>query len=214
MKRIAILEDHEILRNLTCEYLLTKIQAKIDTFSNSKDLIAAIDDNVEYDILIIDLALEDGENFAIFDKKKTIINCKYIVHTSNKDTGIINYCMELGAEAIVSKSSNEEELLNAINSVIDNVNYYCPIIKTILKNARSDFYSSEAPERELSKREREILNLVWNNYSTKEIAKTLYISHYTVETHRKSIMKKFGSNSLVETLRIGLKKGYIDTLMN
>lgn len=80
-----------------------------------------------------------------------------------------------------------------------------------MNNSKRSIYNLDDPEKALSVREREVLKLMWENQSSEEISSALSISYHTVETHRKSIKKKLGGNSLIETLRIALDKGYIDS---
>lgn len=212
MKQIALLEDHEILRNLTANYILSKIESNIDSYNNSNSLLERIKSGKVYDYLIVDLQLDFGDGFEILDTQKLVSGGpKIIIHTSNKDAGVIKHCIELGANAIVSKSSNEQELLNAIIVLENSKSFYCPKITSILNNSKRSIYDLDEPEKALSIREREVLKLMWENLSSEEISSNLSISYYTVETHRKSIKKKLGGNSLIETLRIALDKGYIDS---
>ena len=212
MKQIALLEDHEILRNLTTNYILSKIESHVDSYNNSSSLLERIKSGKVYDYLIVDLQLDFGDGFEILDTQKLVSGGpKIIIHTSNKDTGVIKHCIELGADAIVSKSSNEEELLNAIIVLENSKTFYCPKITSILNNSKRSIYDLDEPDKALSIREREVLKLMWENQSSEEISTSLSISYYTVETHRKSIKKKLGGNSLIETLRIALDKGYIDS---
>lgn len=212
MKQIALLEDHEILRNLTTNYILSKIESHVDSYNNSNSLLERIKSGKVYDYLIVDLQLDFGDGFEILDTQKLVSGGpKIIIHTSNKDAGVIKHCMELGADAIVSKSSNEQELLNAIIVLENSKTFYCPKITSILNNSKRSIYDQDEPEKALSIREREVLKLMWENQSSEELSTSLSISYYTVETHRKSIKKKLGGNSLIETLRIALDKGYIDS---
>ncbi|MCA9749115.1 MAG: response regulator transcription factor [Romboutsia sp.] len=200
------------MRNLTTNYILSKIESNIDSYNNSNSLLERIKSGKEYDFLIVDLQLDFGDGFEILDSQKSLVNkSKIIIHTSNKDAGVIKHCIELGANAIVSKSSNEQELLNSIIVLENETTYYCPKITSILNNSRRSIYDLDEPEKALSIREREVLKLMWENRSSEEISSLLSISYYTVETHRKSIKKKLGGNSLIETLRIALDKGYIDS---
>lgn len=115
MKQIALIEDHEILRNFTTSYLLSKIESEIDTYYSSDDLLERINGGKVYDYLIVDLLLDFGGGFEILDNHKSFVGApKVIIHTSNKDSGVIKHCITLGAHAIVSKSSSEQELLNAL----------------------------------------------------------------------------------------------------
>lgn len=212
MKQIALLEDHEILRNLTTSFLKAKTESEIHTYSNSNELIQKINNGTSYDYLIIDLSLEFGDGFEVLDKHKSFESkSKIIIHTSNKDAGVLKHCIELGANALVSKTSNELELLNAINNLENQDSYYCPKVTAILNNSKRSIYELDEPEKALTTREREVLKLMWENHSTDEISEILSISFFTVESHRKAIKKKLGGNSLIETLRIALDKGYIDS---
>lgn len=212
MIRIALLEDHEILRNLTAKFLESNLVSNVELYSDSNMLISKIKEDNNYDIVIIDLKLDFGDGFQLLDEKNSFpINLKTIIHTSNKDVGIIRHCIKLGTDSIVSKSSNENELINAIESVNKNKKYLCPIITSILNNANRNIYQLDNKNNTLTKREREVLNLIWQNKSTTEISEELFIAYYTVESYRKAIKRKLGANTLIETLRKGLELGYITT---
>lgn len=215
MKKIALLEDHEILRNLTSSFLEEELNVNVEPFMKSHLLLEQLNNGIQFDLLIIDLSLEFGDGFEILDNIKSLsIKPKVIVHTSNKDAGIIKHCIELKANGVVSKSSSELELLNAIEALKTKSSYYCPKITSILNNSKRSIYNIDPTESELTKREREVIKLMWNGNSSEEISELLSISYYTVESHRKSIKKKLGGQTLIETLRIALEKGYIDSFTN
>jgi DNA-binding NarL/FixJ family response regulator len=110
-----------------------------------------------------------------------------------------------GASGYVLKRSAASELLTAVYKVLDNNVYLTPLIRSA---AVDDFFKAPSEQGPLlSKRQREVLQLVAEGHSAKEIAKTLRISSKTVEFHKGLIMKKLDLHSTAELTRYAIENG-------
>jgi DNA-binding NarL/FixJ family response regulator len=91
-----------------------------------------------------------------------------------------------GASGYLLKSAGKEEIEQAINDVLQGKMYFSPEINTIIPDTPAD---DEVPT--LTRREKEILKMIANGLTNNEIAQQIFISPYTVDTHRKNLLSKF-----------------------
>lgn len=212
MKKILILDDHGVILNLVGKYLEENLKAEVVKVKSIEEF-NKINDNI--DVYIIDLSLTNGSGFDVLDILSKKKEDKVIVYTSNTDSGIIRHLFNLNyVKGIVNKASDESELVNAVNAVATGSEYLCKKSSQILNNTTKSFYDLEDEIKELTTREREVLNLIWDNLSSNEISEKLFISVHTVEHHRRNIKKKLGADSIISIIKTSLNKGYINTLTN
>jgi len=212
MKKILILDDHGVILNLVGKYLEENLKTEVVKVKTIEEFNK---NNYSIDVYIIDLNLPDGSGFDVLEVLYKKQEDKVIVYTSNSDSGIIRHLFNLSyVKGIVNKASDESELVNAVKSVATGSEYLCKKTSQILNNSSKSFYDLDDEMKELTTREREVLNLIWNNLSSNEISEKLFISVHTVEHHRRNIKKKLGADSIISIIKTSLKKGYINTLTN
>lgn len=126
----------------------------------------------------------------------------------------IFHLMELGAHAFLLKNAEPEEVEKAIESVIINDFYQNKLVVEALRKGtteknKTDFKTTFGSSRGLSDREKEILLLICDQLTTKEIANLLFISEKTVENHRGRMMEKLGVRNTVGLVRYAYEHGLI-----
>jgi DNA-binding NarL/FixJ family response regulator len=127
----------------------------------------------------------------------------------HSDRKFVREMLSAGASGYLLKDSAFEELGTALATVINNQTYLSPkIADTVVK----DYLGKIEPEASkvspaLTKREREVLQLIAEGKTTKAIASHLYVSIKTIETHRKQIMDKVGLNSVAELTKYAIREG-------
>jgi DNA-binding NarL/FixJ family response regulator len=134
---------------------------------------------------------------------------KIIVMSMHRDSHFVLSALEAGAAGYLLKDSAFEELVVALNSVSQGYIYLSPavaevVVKAGLKNTSS---VRKIRPKNVSSREREVLQLLVEGKSTKDIAATLYVSVKTIETHRTQIMKKLNLNSIAELTKYAVREG-------
>lgn len=210
MKNILILDDHKVILNLVGSYLEQNLNSNIIRVESIDDL-KEIDSDI--DIYIIDMSLDKGNGFDVLDFLIERNASSVIIYTSNINPGVIKHLYEHKlVKAIVNKASDESSLLEAVNTVLSGDKYICSRSESIINSSKKSYYDLKPKETELTNRQREILQLIWENYSSDQIAEKLGISKFTVEGHRKNIKRKLGADSLVTVIKIAMDKGYINTL--
>jgi len=134
---------------------------------------------------------------------------KVLALSMHTESGFVLGILEAGASGYLLKDSAFEELAVAVKAILKDQIYLSPAIAgVVLSHSLSRLGSKRKSEQvELSKREREVLQLIAEGKSTKEIAATLYVSVKTVETHRKQIMDKLDVYSVAGLTKYAVREG-------
>jgi DNA-binding NarL/FixJ family response regulator len=112
----------------------------------------------------------------------------------------------------VTKTSALEDLLAAVRAVLKGQVYVCPeVLGTVMQIHNSQPETEEGAYTKLTGREREVLQMLVEGISTKEIAGKLFLSVPTVHTHRQHILQKTGSRSVADLVRYALREGIISS---
>jgi two-component system, NarL family, response regulator NreC len=207
---ILIADDHKILRE-GLKSLLEK-QPGFAVVAESEDGISAIDGVKKHkpDIAIIDIGMPDLNGIEVTRKIRSETTAtKVIALSMHADRRFVMGVLEAGAKGYLLKDSAFAELVTAVTAVAKGKTYLSPsIAETVVKS------SLEKSDREeqgssvlLSGREREVLQLVAEGKSTKEIAFKLFVSTKTVETHRKQIMDKLNIRTVAGLTKYAIREG-------
>jgi DNA-binding NarL/FixJ family response regulator len=211
MKKIKILmvDDHQLI-----------VDGMISLLKNKEDiLVAGVANNgkealqmlriLEPDLVImdIDMPVMNGID-ALREIKKTNPGTRVIILSMHEEAGMIKNLVALGADGYLLKSCSEEELFRAINTVALGQPYFSHGVTVSLLNAKVSAAPSSDPLHEvLSDRETEVLRLITEGFSNKEIGAQLYISHRTVDTHRTNLMKKLNVSNIAGLISYAIRNG-------
>jgi DNA-binding NarL/FixJ family response regulator len=136
---------------------------------------------------------------------------KVILLSVHADTPFIQSAVSLGTDGYVLKTGRAEEIVTAIRAVTKGGSYFSPVVaREIVEQLRAPKTRSHEPFSVLSTREREVLHLIAEGLSAKEVATELKISTKTVEAHRTSLMRKLGVRKATELVRYALRHGLIE----
>ena len=205
--KVAIIEDELLLRK-SLLYVIAQeenIEVIFDG-ENGQDFVTYISNkaSVQPDILISDIRMPkmNGMDTLEYINAKNL-DIKFIALSSFENTRFINEMINSGACSYLIKNTAPDELVHAINSVYKLGVYFNNDIMHIIVNSRN---KGNDPERvKLSEREEEILKLIYEEYSTREIGECLCISERTVEGHRKKLLEKTNSKNVVGLIRWGIR---------
>jgi len=128
----------------------------------------------------------------------------------HSDSRFVRGALQAGAVGYLLKDSQFGELEKAVSAVMDNDIYLCPeVTTTVVKEYLNKTTSDEQPlsTRVLTPREREVLQLIAEGHSVREIGSILYISRKTVETHRRKIKGKLNINNSAELTKYAIREG-------
>ncbi|MBI5541606.1 MAG: response regulator transcription factor [Bacteroidia bacterium] len=217
MISLILADDHSLYID-GLELLLTKgDDFKVVTKCNSGAEAISVLKKRNCDILLLDLHLTDMTGLEIVEEiQKFKPEQKILMLTHQKGSRFLSKLEKLGIKGYLLKNITKEELIKALKIVYEGGTYFSEGIQNITKE--EDFYikssvilSGDTPEIMLTAREKEILVFVCNELSSAEIAKKLFISIGTVDTHRKNILQKLGISNTVGLVKYALKHGLLNT---
>jgi two-component system nitrate/nitrite response regulator NarL len=201
--RILIVDDHPLVRD-GIETML-KDAPSISIVGGCKTATEALAflANDEPDIILLDISLPDMDGLELCAKiRLTHKQAKIIGLTSTNEAGIITGLLQRGGNGYLLKNMERTELLTAIQTVLKG--------KVYLSAAANDKILEQFQQRNssgndlpiLTRREKEILQLLTDGLNGPQIAEKLFLSPLTIETHRKNLFKKFNANSVQLLLKI------------
>ena len=163
------------------------------------------------DILLTDLGLPDGSGIEIIKAIEQLqLNCEAMVISGFQDENIVFKALEAGAKAYILKHDDSTKITDAIIAMMDGGAPISPMIaRLMLQKFQTPLQQNKKLPEALTERQINILKLVSQGFSSKEIAEKLAISYYTVTTHIKNIYSKLQVNSRTEALHEAIKLGLI-----
>lgn len=210
---IILADDHSILRAGLRALLNSQpnfeVVAEVD---NGKDALKSAL-SLEPDLLLTDISMpKTNGTECISDLKKRLPSVKVLVLTMHSGESYIHTALKSGANGYILKSDGHDELLNAINNVLDGKTHLSPnicgsVVDSYLNN--SDNANPTASWDILTHREREVLKLIAEAYRNKDIAEYLIISVKTVEKHRSNLMKKLNLHNISSLTNYAIKNGFV-----
>lgn len=211
MTRVFIADDHRVLSDGLG--LLIRSETDLDlvgTCMTGEELLAILTDT-DVDVVLLDINLPGISGIEVCEIiRKKHPNVKVIGLSTYDKGSIVKRMLKAGASGYVLKNAGSEELLKAIRTVSTGETYISERVNQILLDdltgstkKRSDYLP------ELTRREKEVLRLIADEYTTPEIAEKLFISQNTVETHRKNLLHKFDVKNVAGLIRSAMEKGLL-----
>lgn len=165
------------------------------------------------DLLLLDLNLPDYEYIELIQSiKRTTTDLKIVAYTAYQDTNLVKSVLRQKIDGYLLKTTPADEFRKALGKVLLEDEVYIgsnvqitPVKKTIRKQLKDNFQKRLS----LSKREREILTLISQGYTSIGISQALFISKHTVETHRKNILRKLNFSSSTELVKFAVQQGLV-----
>ena len=211
--KVFIADDHTLFRKAMVNLIRSFENVdEVKDAENGKELLTLMKYD-QPDVAIVDLQMPimDGVETA-----ETIVkrypDVKIIILTMHDSEQYIVHMMEMGVHAFLLKNTEPEELEEAINSVIEKDFYHNDLVATVLRKKVKEKRAGQRPsfrETELSDREKEIVVLVCEELTIKEIGHRLSLSENTVRNHRTNIMEKLGVNNVVGLVKYAYEVGLV-----
>lgn len=133
---------------------------------------------------------------------------KGVVITQSTDLSHLNQCLKAGVKGYVTRNVTSEELIEVVTSVSNGKQAFGKSISQLMVGKYADYAQKTATKskKSITKREKEVLKLIVEGFTSAEIAKRLYISSRTVETHRSNLMSKLGLKNTAALVRYALEE--------
>ena len=210
MKTILIVDDHKIINDGM--KLLISSQDGFEVIGqcyNGKDAVDFIQrQEPDYIVMDVNMPVMNGlEATAIIKKLRSGI--KIIVLTMLSDFATVNKMMESGADGYILKNTDSEELFNAITMIENGGTYLNPEINQLLLKGMKEEKEIQK-QVHLTKREKEILRLIVEGLSTKQIADQLFLGEETIKSHRKNLMSKLEANNVAALVKRAIENKLLE----
>ena len=207
---VLIADDHRIFRQGLRSLLEKEHDLQVAAEAeNGREAVEALEKS-PMDIAIMDIAMPGLNGIEATRKMLSIRpNLRVIGLSMHTDRRFVAEILKAGAVGFVSKDSAFEELVQAIRTVLGGKVYLSPVAAGVVVDdyiRRSD-YSDSNVFSALTAQEREVLQLIAEGRSTKQVAMDLHVSVKTVETHRRQIMEKLDIFSVAELTKYAIREG-------
>jgi len=211
--RIVLADDHTVMRNGL--RLLLERQPHLEVIGEAADgrQAVALSESANPDVVVMDIAMP---NLNGIEATRQIVNrnprTAIAILSMHSDESYVIRALKAGARAYLLKDSAEADLLAAVRALTEGKSFFSPAISKILVEDYMRQLESRGAEDTyelLTTREREILQLLAEGRTNKEVANMLNLSLYTVETHRTHILQKLNLHSVPELILYAVRKGII-----
>jgi DNA-binding NarL/FixJ family response regulator len=217
--RILIADDHEVVRRGLCALLQAREGWEI--CAEAKDGREAVEKAAQLkpDVVILDVGMPNLNGLAATRQlTQADPHCKVIVLTITDSDQVIREALDAGARGFVLKSDAARDLVSAVEALLRNRMFFTPRVNDMVLAGfldRGHNGSSNEPPRlpKLTSREREVIQLLAEGKSSKEVACVLNLSTKTAETHRSNIMRKLGFHSIRDLVVYAVKNNIIQVQM-
>lgn len=210
MIRVMIADDHNMfvegIESILEGHERIQVVSKCYTGNEVFDKIA----QAKPDVILLDINLPGMNGLEVCQKlNKDYPEVKVLALSMHNEESFVTEILKYGAQGYILKNTGKKELISAIESVHSGQSYFSDeVTETIMKglvNQRSGNKKSATLAPKISRREKDVLELIVREHTTQEIADTLFISLKTVESHRRSLLTKMGVRNTAGLVRVALE---------
>lgn len=210
MKKVIVIEDQTILRDLICQ--LVEGYTGMEVIAESGDGAEGYELCLKHlpDLVILDIMLPNLNGSEVLRRlkaKNPKINI--LIFSAASSNGMVNRLLKSGVTGYIEKDAGLEELEKAISLVADGRSYFSPRVVDAMRELMISGGQDDSLES-LTTREREIIQLIAESFSNKEIAAKLGMSVRTADTHRTNIMKKLDLHDVAALTRWAIANKLVD----
>jgi DNA-binding NarL/FixJ family response regulator len=207
--RVLLADDHQILAEGLRGLLEPEFEV-VGVAADGRELVAVARKQPP-DVIVADITMPSLNGIdAIGQLREVGVEAKVVILTMHRDVGYARRALESGAAGFVLKHSAAAELVTAIREALRGGTYVSPLIAgELLQSYREGRSRSHDPAQRLTARQREVLQLIAEGRSAKEIAAALHISIRTAEVHKARILEALGLTSTAELVQYAIRNGII-----
>ena len=210
--RILLADDHALIRhgirNLISNNPALEVIGEV---GDGEELLEFLQVKVP-DLLILDISMPKLTGIEAVSKvKKLYPKIKILMLTMHKNKQYFYHAMSAGADGYLMKEDSDEELLLAIKRIQNGKSYLSPYLSQDFADDVISAYRNNrsSPFETLTKREREVLNLVVEGHTSKVMAEMLHLSPRTIDHHRANLLRKFDMKNSVDLVNFAVRNGFV-----
>jgi two-component system response regulator NreC len=212
MTKVLIADDHGIVR--AGLRALIGAESGFELVGEASGGYEAINlvEQTRPDVMVLDLSMPDLDGISVTRKIKPLApDLKILILTLHEDEALLKEAIKAGAAGYILKHAAETELISAIRTILRGDLFVDPsMVRVLLGEPQPTSRTQADPKETLTSREEEILKLIVEGYTNRQIGENLSISVRTVEGHRANISDKLGLHSRVELVRYAREHGMIE----
>jgi DNA-binding NarL/FixJ family response regulator len=217
MYKIVLAEDHVLVREGIKKIIeaLPGLQI-VGEVGDGLELLELLK-GLAVDMVILDISMPSLPGIEVTREIKTAYPAvKVLILTMHKKQEYLNNAIAAGVDGYLLKEDAPKELLNAIEKIRQGMIYVSPLLSSDLATlyVQSRRQDPDEPLAPLSPREIEIITMIAEGKSSKEIASILFLSFRTIQNHRTKIMKKLNLKKNTDLVRYAIRKGYMPTAIS
>ncbi|RYY98457.1 MAG: response regulator transcription factor [Chitinophagaceae bacterium] len=209
--RLLIADDHEIFRDGVRAMLKKQKHLELSGEAANGEQLLARAEELQPDVVITDIRMPGTDGIAATRRLQELMPGVAVIALSMYDEEhLIVEMLEAGARGYLLKNAPKEEIVQAIETVFNGDVYFCRatsprLAELIAKSSYNPFRKRSASE--LNEREKEIVRLICQQLSSREIAEKLHISHRTVEAYRDRLLDKIGARNVAGLVVFAIRNG-------
>jgi two-component system response regulator NreC len=207
--KILLVDDHKMMRD-GLRAILEKAELQVIGEAASGREALTLAHRLRPEIVVMDISMPDLNGIDATQKMVAELpGIKVIALSMNSDRRYVLAMFKAGAVGYLLKNAASDELIAAVRAAADDLTYISPSIASVLVDGALDQGRPLAPTsaRALSPREREVLQLLAEGKSSKDIAAQLEVAVPTVETHRRQIMDKLNLRTIAQLTKYAIREG-------
>jgi DNA-binding NarL/FixJ family response regulator len=210
MKRLVIVEDQTAIREMLVEILRLDTNYQLVGESGDGQDALTLCLETKPDVIVLDAKLPGLNGVDLLRRLvKKLTTVRVLVFSGHENPVLVREMLEAGAHGFVEKTAGLFEFKKGLETVANGGTYFGPAVAALLRNVVANPAASSAADF-LTDREREVLQLVAESHSTKEIAAKLGISIKTVDNHRTNLMRKLNLHDVASLTRYALEIGLVE----
>jgi DNA-binding NarL/FixJ family response regulator len=208
---VLVAEDHDLTRQGIRSLLENRLDARVvATTGDGLEVVPLLEEH-EPDLLVLDLGLPHLSGLEVLRTiQEKRISVQTVVLSMHGEDAYVSDAFDLGVSAYVLKGDSADEVVDAIRAAVAGDRYLSSgLSEEILDSSRSVEGGTGDRYERLTRREREVLQLTAEGYTSREIGEQLHISHRTVDKHRENVQAKLGLSGTVEMAAYAHRRGII-----
>lgn len=205
--QVLIVDDHPIVRDGIQTNLEDATAVSVVGEASSGEEALKLAEQLQPHVIIMDIKLTDMTGIELLHKIQPVApNSKVLILSMYDEKNYVLQSVKAGARGYLLKENSPDNLLNAVLQVHRGGAYFDPSVSDFLLKPEIE---EESEDVELTEREKEVLILIAEGYSNKEIAAKLFLSVRTIEAHRENLMRKLDIHGTAALTRHAIENGYI-----
>ncbi len=213
MNSVVIIEDQTAVREMVAQIVQSEPGFEVVAETGDGQVAYNLCMELKPDFVILDIMLPGLNGAEVLRRlTKHLKTTRVLVFSGFQNPALVRDLLQAGAHGFVEKSAPLSELKKGIQVVANGGSYFGPEVAQFLREAVANPSPNKAPSIDiLTAREREILQLIAESNSTKEVAAKLNISVKTAENHRTNLMKKLDRHDVASLTRYAIEQGLIES---